>query len=266
MPTTSSPTVTLPYNLREWIDVEPGKYDKSCFEVAKRLLRHEFPGAVEFRILAQMFRLGFTSSQYWSIRAWLKYLQKGGGLKKRFQYCVDPLSADTILYLRAIQGHSGGKHINPTLHDNVLLPGDFAEHIYYHVGCSHDMHSVSTTQEKGRARSTSQQHPAQNRVGGDSTTQWRRRKAASKEEGKEQCQPKGRGRQQHPPKGGGRQRHPQGIRRESSATHKEMEREPINTTQQGEKEKTARTRKVDHKVTLLVTSCHKLCCVTFDNL
>ena len=53
--------------------------------------------------------------------------------------CVDPFSVDTILYLRAIQGHSGGTHINPTLQDNVLLPSDFAEHIC-HVGSSHDMH------------------------------------------------------------------------------------------------------------------------------
>ena len=54
---------------------------------------------------------------------------------------MDPFSADTILYLRAIQGHSGGKHVNPTLQDNVLLPSDFAEHIY-HVGSSHDTHSI----------------------------------------------------------------------------------------------------------------------------
>ena len=48
----------------EWIDVEPGPFDKSCFEVTKkmiRLLRHgssvlrEEDGVVEFRILAQMF-------------------------------------------------------------------------------------------------------------------------------------------------------------------------------------------------------------------
>ena len=131
------------------IDVEPGPFDKSCFEVSKkmiRLLRHDpsllrEDGAVEFRILSQMFHSEFTSSQHWSIRAWLNYLQKGGGPKKRFQYCVDPFHADTILHLRAIQGHSGGKHINPTLQDNVLLPGDFAEHIY-HVGSSHDMHSI----------------------------------------------------------------------------------------------------------------------------
>ena len=61
---------------------------------------------------------------------------------KRFQFCVDPHSSDTILYLRAIQGHSGGKHINLTLQDNVLLSSDFAEHIY-HVGSSHDAHSIT---------------------------------------------------------------------------------------------------------------------------
>ena len=53
----------------------------------------------------------------------------------------DPYSDDTILYPRASQGHSGGKHINPTLQDNVLLPSDVAEHIY-HVGSSHDMPSI----------------------------------------------------------------------------------------------------------------------------
>ena len=55
--------------------------------------------------------------------------------------CWDSFHADTVLYLQAIQGHSGGKHINPTLQDNVLLPDNFAEHIY-HVGSSRDMHSI----------------------------------------------------------------------------------------------------------------------------
>ena len=50
-------------------------------------------------------------------------------------------SHETFLYLRAIQGHSEGTHINPTLQDNVLLPDDVAEHIY-HVGSSHDTHSI----------------------------------------------------------------------------------------------------------------------------
>ena len=68
-------------------------------------------------------------------------LAKGGERKKRLQYCVDPHSADTIRNFRSIQGHSGGKHINPTLQENVLLRGDVAEHIY-HVGSSHDVHSI----------------------------------------------------------------------------------------------------------------------------
>ena len=112
-----------------------------------RLLRHdssvprEEDGAVAFRILAQMFHSDFTSSQHRSVRAWHNYLRKGGGPKKKCQYCVDPFHADTILYLQAIQGHSGGKHINPTLQDNVLLPDNFAEHIY-HVGNSRDTHSI----------------------------------------------------------------------------------------------------------------------------
>ena len=117
MPTTSSPTVTLPYRQLDWIDVEPGQNDKSCYEVSKkmiRLLRHN-PSVLRERILAPMFRSEFTSSQHWSIRTWLNYLQKGGGPKKRFQYCVDPHAVDTISFLRAIQGHSAGRHINPTL-------------------------------------------------------------------------------------------------------------------------------------------------------
>ena len=82
-----------------------------------------------------------TSSPYWSIRTWQNNLQKGGGPKKKFQYCVGPCSAGTILYLRAMQGNSGGKHMDPTLQDNVSLPSDFAEHIY-HVGSSHETHSI----------------------------------------------------------------------------------------------------------------------------
>ena len=46
-----------------------------------------------------------------------------------------------FLYLRAIQGHDGGKHMDFTLQDNVLLPDDFAEHIY-RAGSSHDLHFI----------------------------------------------------------------------------------------------------------------------------
>ena len=54
---------------------------------------------------------------------------------------MGPNSPETFLHFGAIQGHSGGRHIDPTLQDKVLLPDDFAEHIY-HVGGSHDKHSI----------------------------------------------------------------------------------------------------------------------------
>ena len=88
-----------------------------------------------------MFASKLSSAPRWSIRTWQSYLQRGGGPKKRFQFCLDPSSAETVLYLRAIHGHTGGKQIDPALQDDVLLPSDFAEYIY-HVGSSHDMHSI----------------------------------------------------------------------------------------------------------------------------
>ena len=67
-------------------------------------------------------------------------MARGGGKKKRFQYCTDP-SGQEILYLRALQGHSGRNLIDPSLQDNVLIPGDFFEYIY-HVGCAINLHSI----------------------------------------------------------------------------------------------------------------------------
>ena len=63
----------------------------------------------------------------------------GGRNKKRFQYCTD--SSGAILYLRALQGHSGRNLIDPSLQDNVLIPDDFFEYIY-HVGCAINLHSI----------------------------------------------------------------------------------------------------------------------------
>ena len=62
-----------------------------------------------------------------------------GSTEQRFQYCLD--STGNLLYLRAIQGHSERHKVDPTLQDNVLLPMNFVKYIY-HVGCSHDLHSI----------------------------------------------------------------------------------------------------------------------------
>ena len=91
--------------------------------------------------MASIFRSEFDGTSHWSIRAWISFLAKGGGQKKRFQYCLNPNSSEHFLYFRAIQGHSGGTFVDPTLQNNVLLSDDFAEYIY-HVGNAHDTHSI----------------------------------------------------------------------------------------------------------------------------
>ena len=63
----------------------------------------------------------------------------GGGQEKRFQYCSD--TSGTILYLRALQGHSGRSLIDPSLQDNGIIPDGFFKYIY-HVGCAINLHSV----------------------------------------------------------------------------------------------------------------------------
>ena len=67
----------------------------------------------------------------------------GGGNKKRFQYCTDP-SGQEILYLRALQGHSGHNPIDPSLQDTVSIPNNFFEYIY-HIGCAINLHSITNS-------------------------------------------------------------------------------------------------------------------------
>ena len=66
-------------------------------------------------------------------------MAKGGGNKKRFRYCTNP--SGEILYLRALQGHSGRILIDPSLQDKVLIPDNFVEYIY-HIGCAINLHSI----------------------------------------------------------------------------------------------------------------------------
>ena len=67
-------------------------------------------------------------------------MARGGGNKKIFQYSIDQ-SRQEILYLRALQGHSGRNPIDPSLQDNVLILDDFFKYIY-HVGCATNFHSI----------------------------------------------------------------------------------------------------------------------------
>ena len=137
-----SSTRTVPICERSWTRVEPGTYSLIVFPVSKRLttlLRHghlprEEDGAIEFWRLKDGLRYEFENSQHWSDEMWKGRMAGGGGHKKRFHYCTDS-SGQEILYLRALQGHSGRNPIDPSLQDNVLIPDNFFDYIY-HIGCA----------------------------------------------------------------------------------------------------------------------------------
>ena len=134
-----------------WTDVEPGKHSLSDFPVSKQvstLLRHgpsprEEDGAIEFWRLKDYLRNHFVQSQHRSDEKWKSTMAKGGGNKKRFQYCTYP-SGQELLYLRALEGHSGRNFIDPSLQDNVFIPNDFFECIY-HIGCAINLHSITNS-------------------------------------------------------------------------------------------------------------------------
>ena len=59
--------------------------------------------------------------------------------QEKYQYCTD--SSGAILYLRALQGHSGRSLIDPASQDNVVIPSNFFQYIY-HVGRAINSHSI----------------------------------------------------------------------------------------------------------------------------
>ena len=147
-PAGSSPRI-VPIERRNWIDIEPGKYSLSEYEVSKKvihLLRHsqkvhrEDDGAVHFWRIKEHFQNPFPQSIHRSDSRWKACLAAGGGgAKMRFQYCTD--DSGIIIYFRALQGHSGRNLIDPSLQDNAVIPDGFFKYIY-HVGCAINLHSI----------------------------------------------------------------------------------------------------------------------------
>ena len=121
-------TATIPIHERRWIDIEPSKQNLASYDISKKvinLLRHnqtlqrEEDGAIEFYRIKFYLRGHHSQIHNWSDDRWKACLAAGGGSKRRYQYCSD--NSGTILYLRALQGHSGSHLIDPTLQGNVLI-------------------------------------------------------------------------------------------------------------------------------------------------
>ena len=122
--------------------------DLESYNLSKKvvnLLRHnqklhrEEDGAIQFYKIKFHLRDHHLQIQNWSDDRWIACLAAGGGSKRRYQYCSDYLGS--IIYLRALQGHSGGNLIDLTLQDHVLIEPEIFPYIY-HVGCTFNLHSI----------------------------------------------------------------------------------------------------------------------------
>ena len=122
---------------RRWIDIEPSEQNLASYDLSKKvinLLRHnqtlqrEQDGAIEFYKIKFYLRNHHSQIQVWSDDRWKTFLAAGGGSKRRYQYCSD--DSGRILYLRALQGHSGSNLIDPTLQDNVVIESGIFHYIY----------------------------------------------------------------------------------------------------------------------------------------
>ena len=120
----------------------------SAYEVSKKvihLLRHsqtvqrEEDGAVQFWRIKEHLQSQFPHIPDWSDDRWKACLAAGGRAKRKYQYCNNV--SGTIVYFRAIQGHSGRNLIDPSLQDNVVIQSGFFHHIY-HIGCAFNLHSL----------------------------------------------------------------------------------------------------------------------------
>ena len=85
-----------------------------------------------FRVNSHKFLIGLTIV---GKHAW----QQEEEQKRRYQYCTDV--SGTIVYLRALQGHSGRNLIDLSLQDNVVIQSGFFHHTY-HIGCAFNRHSI----------------------------------------------------------------------------------------------------------------------------
>ena len=119
-------TKTIPIGERTWTDIEPQDYSPTDYSMSEKLINHlrhgslsrKDDGAIEFWKIKDYFQNPFIGL----FEKWKSIMARGGGNKKIFQHCID--SSGEILYLRALQGHSGRNLIYPSLQDNVLIPDD----------------------------------------------------------------------------------------------------------------------------------------------
>ena len=144
----SSSTRTIPIGERTWNDIEPENSRYPIFQCRRKwfvffvmevyletmMERLKSGGSKTIvRNISCIFIIGLTKS---GRKAW----QEEEETRKDTSIILN--SSGAILYLRALQGHSGRSLIDPTLQNNVIIPDGFFEYIH-HVGCAITLHSIT---------------------------------------------------------------------------------------------------------------------------
>ena len=93
---------------------------------SQQVYREEY-GAVHFWRIKEHLQSQFPQIPRWSDNRLKVCLAAGGGPKRRFQKCID--ASGTIVYFRALQGHSGRNLIDPSLQDSVVIQSGFSHHM-----------------------------------------------------------------------------------------------------------------------------------------
>ena len=143
-----SSTRTVLIGGRIWTEIEPGTQFESRLPIGKKIetllrqchLPRADDGAIEFWRSKDLLRNEFEHSQHWSDEMWKSKMAEGGGNKKRFQYCTDS-SGQEILYLRALQGHSGRNPNDPFTPGQCVNSGQFFRvHLSYWMCSQFTLH------------------------------------------------------------------------------------------------------------------------------
>ena len=145
---------------RSIIPVKERKWKKySCLSIVQRnnalnkfvmiLVRNydqderDTDGAVHWNTISSklMREFGSTGARGFSEKDWLRHIYEGSN-KTRFEYCEN--SKKSLMYIRAIQGHTGGNMIAPELMGHVAIPCNWKEFVL-HGGCSLNIKSIVET-------------------------------------------------------------------------------------------------------------------------
>ena len=141
----------IPVSERKWKGMPANtafKGDDLSAAISKlvmRLVRHgdqderDNDGAVHwdtmFPKLLKAF--GHMGAREFSHKGWLQHIHRGSN-KMRFEYCES--SKGSLLYFRAIQGHTGGIMIAPELSGHVAIPYNWKEGIFHGLFVQRQLH------------------------------------------------------------------------------------------------------------------------------